>query len=119
MERVEQRLEIAPAEYSKSEPEQEPDVEVVKVLERTQLLVWVEQLALPELCIEERLCIVARLRTALNANKFKDQSPSEETEGLVKYIKNSRDSHHTLSNPERFLPYKEENYDIFLNLQKE
>ena len=55
MQRVEQRLEIAPPEPS----------ELVKEPEHAQLLGLVEQLAQPELCFPARLEIVAQLRQAL------------------------------------------------------
>lgn len=73
---MEQRLDIASA------LEQKPNVEVVKVQavlhspgEHAQLLAWVEQLALPELCHEERLGIVAQMRTALT---LKQEKPPRE-----------------------------------------
>ncbi len=62
MQRVEQRLEILP------EPKQETKDEVVKVLPTTQLLAWVEQLAQPQLCQEERLEIAENLKQALASN---------------------------------------------------
>ena len=55
MQRVEQRLEIAPPEPS----------ELVKEPEHAQLLGLVEQLAQPELCFPARLEIVDQLRQAL------------------------------------------------------
>ena len=54
MERVEQRLDIVPAEQK--------DIEVVKVQEPTKVLQLIEQLEIPELCYEERLDIVTQLR---------------------------------------------------------
>ncbi len=57
MERVEQRLEIVPAEQK--------DIEVVKVPEPEKLIQLIEQLELPELCFEERLGIAGQLREAL------------------------------------------------------
>jgi site-specific recombinase XerD len=62
MSRVEPRLDIAPV----SKPEPETEYEVIKVPERAQLLAWVEQLALPELCQEERLEISESLKRALS-----------------------------------------------------
>lgn len=64
MERVEQRLQIIPPEYRKSE-EKNKD-EVVKVQTRAQVRAWFEQLAQPELCFEERIGIVSQLRTVLS-----------------------------------------------------
>jgi site-specific recombinase XerD len=58
MQRVEQRLEIGPTE-------KETSLEVAKVPDQAQLLTWVEQLALPELCLSERLELTAKLRFAL------------------------------------------------------
>ena len=52
MQRIEQRLDIAP----------ETNDEVVKVQERAQVLRWVERLAQPELCLEDRLSAVEQLR---------------------------------------------------------
>lgn len=60
MQRVEQRLEIV--------PQQEKEYEVVNVPPTAQLLVWVEQLALPQLCQEERLEIAESLKQALASN---------------------------------------------------
>jgi len=57
MERVEQRLEIVPAEQK--------DIEVVKVQEPTKALQLIEQLEVPELCYEERLDVASQLREAL------------------------------------------------------
>ena len=60
MERVEQRLEIVP------EPKQDTEDEVVKVQEPIRLLQLIEQLELPELCLQERLGIAGQLREALD-----------------------------------------------------
>jgi hypothetical protein len=67
MQRVEQRLEIVP------EVKQDTENEVVKVQEPTQaqqscgkVLQLIEQLEMPELCLEERLGIVSQLRNVLN-----------------------------------------------------
>ena len=57
MQRVEKRLEIAPQESKEDENVREP--------QQAQMLVWVEQLAQPELCFPARLEIVAQLRQAL------------------------------------------------------
>jgi site-specific recombinase XerD len=54
MERVEQRLEIVPAEQK--------DIDVVKVQEPERLIQLIQQLELPELCFEERLDITFQLR---------------------------------------------------------
>ena len=54
MQRVEQRLEIVPAEQK--------DIEVVKVQESEKLIQLIERLELPELCFEERLDITLQLR---------------------------------------------------------
>jgi site-specific recombinase XerD len=56
MERVEQRLEIVP------EPRQKTDDEVVKVQEPVKVLQLIEQLELPELCLEKRLDLTLQLR---------------------------------------------------------
>ena len=54
MERMEQRLEIVPAEKKHTE--------VVKVQEPAKVLQLIEQLEIPELCYEERLDIAIQLR---------------------------------------------------------
>jgi hypothetical protein len=54
MQRVEQRLEIVPAEQK--------DMEVVKVQEPEKLIQLIEQLETPELCFEDRLDITLQLR---------------------------------------------------------
>lgn len=54
MARVEQRLEIVPAEQK--------DIEVVNVQEPAKVLQLIEQLEIPELCYEERLDITLQLR---------------------------------------------------------
>ncbi len=60
MRRVEQRMEIAPlpkpAEGTKTEDE------VVKEQENIQIVTWLEQLVLPELCQDERVDIVEQLK---------------------------------------------------------
>lgn len=58
MERVEQRLEIVPA--------QQKDMEVVKVQEPEKLIQLIERLEVPELCCEERLGIAIQLREMLD-----------------------------------------------------
>lgn len=57
MERIEQRLEIVPA--------QQKDIEDVKVQEPTKLFHLIQQLELPLLRLEERLSIVHQLRVML------------------------------------------------------
>jgi hypothetical protein len=59
MERVEQRLEIVPAEPK--------DIEVVKVQEPIKLFQLIEQLEIPELCYEERLGVTSQLRKLFGA----------------------------------------------------
>jgi len=71
MDRVEQRLEIAPV----AEAEPQNANEVVKVPETAQLLSWVEQLALPELCQEERLEIAASLKQVLLQSTARQHAP--------------------------------------------
>jgi hypothetical protein len=68
MSRVEQRLEIVP-------PEKEMNDEVVNVLPIAQLLDWVEQLTLPELCQQERLKIAAQLKQSLSLAIPLEHSP--------------------------------------------
>jgi hypothetical protein len=48
--------------FASPEPEQESNAEVIKDLNRSQLLVFAEQLAQPELCYEERLDMAVQLR---------------------------------------------------------
>jgi integrase len=69
MQRVEQRLDIVP------EPEQETSDEIVNVLPTAQLMVWVERLALPELCQQERLEIADSLKQALSLNIASQHAP--------------------------------------------
>jgi site-specific recombinase XerD len=71
MGRVEQRLEIGTA--SKEEPLEENSV--VKVLEPTQLLLWVERLALPELHPQERVEIAESLKRALSLSQANPTAP--------------------------------------------
>lgn len=63
MQRVEQRLDIVPAPKGETKKD-----EVVNVLPTAQLLIWVEQLALPQLCQTERLEIAESLKQALSVN---------------------------------------------------
>jgi site-specific recombinase XerD len=75
MSRVEQRFVTSASTGAETAPDPEPETEdeVVKVPpvlsssgERAQILVWVECLALPELCKEERLEIADSLKQALS-----------------------------------------------------
>ena len=61
MERVEQRLNVVPVK--KEEPRESS---IVNVPERSQVIVWVERLALPELCQQERLEIAESLKQVLS-----------------------------------------------------
>lgn len=65
MGRVEERMEIVPIPQPKPEPK---EIEVVKVPEPAQILTWIDLLALPELCQDERLEIAASLKQALSLN---------------------------------------------------
>lgn len=69
MQRVEQRLNVLPP------PKEEPPAEIVQEPEYTQLLVWVERLALPELCQKERIEIAAQLKSALCFNLLSQHPP--------------------------------------------
>ena len=70
MERVEQRLNVIPVK------EEEPkESSIVNVPERAQVIVWVERLALPELCQQERLEIAEYLKQALAINYASQLSP--------------------------------------------
>jgi len=62
MQRVEERLEIMPMQEETME-----DVKVRVVQDADKILTWVERLALPELCHEERLEIVRALKVAIGA----------------------------------------------------
>lgn len=62
MQRVEQRLEIVPVQEKEKTIE---DVKVLVIQNAGKILTWVERLALPELCHEERLEIVGALRRTL------------------------------------------------------
>lgn len=70
MQRVEQRLDIVPE--PKEEPK--PENEVVSVQE-PQVLFWLERLAQPELCQQERLEIAANLKQMLCLNFANQLSP--------------------------------------------
>ncbi len=74
MERVEQRLEIAPTL-------EEPKDEVVKVQEPQKLCHLIEQLGAPELCYEERLGIANQLRELFNP--VQEHSPPKEGRARV------------------------------------
>ena len=67
MARVEQRLNIVPA------PTQEPLLE--KTPQPDQVLVWIERLAVPELCQKERLEIAAHLKQVLYLSFTNQLSP--------------------------------------------
>jgi integrase len=70
MQRVEQRLEI-----TSPQSERETKDEIVKVLPTAQLLAWVEQLALPQLCQTERLEIAESLKQVLSLNLACEHAP--------------------------------------------
>jgi hypothetical protein len=55
------------------------------VLPTTQLLAWVEQLALPQLCQTERLEIVESLKQALSLNIASQHAPPVVFADLVQY----------------------------------
>jgi hypothetical protein len=61
--KVEERLEIVPREDTSTKRGR--SIEVVKVQDSSKLLLWIERLALPELCNEERLDVVECLRSTL------------------------------------------------------
>lgn len=71
MSRIEQRLEIAPV----AEPEPKTEYEVVKVPEQAQILTWIDLLALPELCQQERVEIAASLKYALFQGLARQHAP--------------------------------------------
>ncbi|NMC34987.1 MAG: tyrosine-type recombinase/integrase [Veillonellaceae bacterium] len=73
MSRVEQRMEITPLPKPAEEPNQEN--EVVKEQENPQLVTWLERLALPELCLAERLEIVDQLKYALALTLTRQHAP--------------------------------------------
>jgi len=73
MSRVEQRMEIAP--LPKPADETNIDDEVVKEQEHTQMVTWLERLALPELCQDERVEIVSQLKQALVRNLAGSHAP--------------------------------------------
>lgn len=73
MSRVEQRMEIAPLPDPAEGTNQED--EVVKEQERTQIVTWLEWLALPELCQVERLELVDQLKRAISFNLTRQHAP--------------------------------------------
>jgi integrase len=73
MSRVEQRMEIAPLPKPAEETNQED--EVVKEQEKTQIVTWLERLALPQLCQEERLELVDQLKSALSLTMTRQNAP--------------------------------------------
>jgi len=69
MQRIEQRLDVAPAAPDGiSPPEPAKKDEVIKVQDREQLVAWVELLSQPELSQAERLSIAWQLKQALAGN---------------------------------------------------
>ena len=70
---VEQRMEITPP----PEPVEEtnPEDEVVKERENEQIITWLEQLLLPELCQDERVDIVEQLKRTLSLNLARQHAP--------------------------------------------
>ena len=78
MQRVEQRLDIVPVSQEKPQMENEV-VNVQPVLAQPgppdQVLFWLERLALPELCQQERLEIAASLKQVLCLNFASQLSP--------------------------------------------
>ncbi len=75
MSRVEERMEIAPLPKPTGETNQE--YKIVKDLEKTQIVTWLERLALPELCHEERLEIVEHLKYALSLTLTRQHAPPQ------------------------------------------
>ena len=73
MSRVEERMEIGLAPKPTEDTNQE--YEVVKDLKKTQIVTWLEPLALPELCHEERLEIVEHLKYALSLTLNRQHAP--------------------------------------------
>jgi integrase len=67
MQRVEQRLDIVPTGLGEivPAPKEESKNEVVNVQPADRVLFWIERLALPELCQQERLEIAANLKQTL------------------------------------------------------
>ncbi len=73
MSRVEQRMEIAP--LPKPAEETKTEDEVVKEQEKTQIVTWLERLALPQLDLEERVEIVEQLKRALSLTLTRQHAP--------------------------------------------
>jgi len=73
MSRVEQRMEIGPLPKPAEETNHED--EVVKEQENTQLVTWLDRLALPELCQVERLELVDQIKRALSLNLTRQHAP--------------------------------------------
>ena len=92
MQRIEQRLDVAPAAPDGiSPPEPAKKDEVIKVQDREQLVAWVELLSQPELSQAERLSIAWQLKQALGG-KSNDQHlpavfqvPINQTVGVFEY----------------------------------
>jgi len=64
MQRVEQRLDVAPAPQETA-PSETSNPGIVQAPERAEMLLWVEKLAQPELCLSERLEVMTLLRQLL------------------------------------------------------
>jgi hypothetical protein len=77
MARVEQRFATSDPTGAETapDPESETEDEVVNVQEQSQILAWVERLALPKLCQEERLEIADSLKQALSLNIARQHAP--------------------------------------------
>jgi cytosine/adenosine deaminase-related metal-dependent hydrolase len=73
MSRAEQRMEIAPLPKPAEETNKED--EVVKEQERTQIVTWLDCLALPELCQAEQMEIVEQLKQALSLTLTRQHAP--------------------------------------------
>ncbi len=71
MERVEQRLELR----LPSKEQECSKYEIVKVQPDAQLFGWIERLALPELCEEERVEIAGQLKQVLFPSYDSQPSP--------------------------------------------
>jgi site-specific recombinase XerD len=79
MARVEQRFATLVSSVAETAPvpdsEPETEDEIVNVQEQSQILAWVERLALPELCQEERLEIADSLKQAFSLNIASQHAP--------------------------------------------
>jgi integrase len=71
MEQVEQQLELV----ASPKEEQETKDKIVKVPPDTRIFDWIERLALPELCPDERLEIAGQLKQALASSYTSQASP--------------------------------------------